>query len=480
MLGRPLIDEMPLPVNEPVDKFAVIAVNRFGLGAKPGELRAAADDPKHWLKSQIRTSVTGNPPELRTPDVFVEVRALLRARREQARSGKAESGANAGNSYGRTVRRHYLEQVGRRYRQAASTTAPFRERLVHFWSNHFAVSADKQPIPALAGLYEDEAITPHVGGSFADMLLAAERHPAMILYLDNQRSVGPNSSLGKRANRRGGEQRLGLNENLAREILELHTLGVDGGYTQTDVSRFAEALTGWSIGGASDRGRFAGGTPGTFEFRVAIHEPGAKTLLGKRYAEDGLGQGERMLEDLAAHPSTARHLASKLARHFVADEPPAALVDRLAAVYLANDGQLGPVYEALIDADDPWRSLHAKYKTPHDFVVSTFRAFDHVPDNGRTTAATLDLLGQAPWRPGSPAGWPDSVNEWGGADALYKRIEWSNTVARVAANRRDPVALGDSALGSAFSQRSRQSVARAESRLQGTTLLLASPDFQRR
>ena len=468
------------PVNKPADKFAVIAVNRFGLGAKPGELGAAADDPKHWLKAQLDASAAGGSPALRTPEVFVEVRALLRARREQAHSGESERGTDTRNSYGRTVRRHYLEQVGRRYRRAASTTAPFRERLVHFWSNHFAVSADKQPIPALAGLYEDEAIRPHIGGSFADMLFAAEQHPAMILYLDNQRSVGPNSPLGKRTNRRGGERSFGLNENLAREILELHTLGVDGGYTQSDVSRFAEVLTGWSIGGASDRGRFADGTPGRFEFREAVHEPGAKSVLGKRYAEDGFGQGKQVLRDLALHPSTARHVALKLARHFVADQPSAAVVERLAKAYLENDGQLIPVYEALIDAREPWESLQTKYKTPHDFVVSTYRACDYVPDNNRSTAATLDLLGQAPWRPGSPAGWPDSAHDWGGADALYKRIEWSNTVARIADNRSDPVALGDAALGSAFSARSRRSIARAESRLQGTTLLLASPDFQRR
>jgi len=471
-------------VNKAVHKSTVIAVNRFGLGAKPGELRAVADDPRRWLKAQLAPGAAGASPELRTPEVFAEVRERLRARREQAQSREPEAAANNRNdnrnTYARTVRRHYLEQVGQRYRRAASTAAPFRERLVHFWSNHFAVSADKQPIPALAGLYEDEAIRPHVGGSFAELLFAAERHPAMILYLDNQRSVGPNSPLGKRANRRSRERSFGLNENLAREILELHTLGVDGGYTQADVSRFAEVLTGWSIGGASDRGRFADGTPGTFEFREAIHEPGSKTLLGKRYAEDGLGQGEQVLRDLALHPSTARHLALKLARHFVADEPPAATVDRLASAYLENDGQLVPVYEALIDAEESWDSLQAKYKTPHDFVVSTYRAFDYVPDNNRGTAATLDLLGQAPWRPGSPAGWPDSARDWGGADALYKRIEWSNTVARIAGNRADPVALGDSALGSAFSERSRRSVARAESRLQGTTLLLASPDFQRR
>ena len=180
--------------------------------------------------------------------------------------------------YGRTVRRHYVDQAQARYRIAAATDAPFFERLVHFWTNHFAVSADKQPVPAIAGLYEQEAIRPNITGKFADLLIAAEQHPAMILYLDNQRSIGPNSAAGRRANRRQNERNIGLNENLAREILELHTLGVDGGYTQDDVTTFAKVITGWSIGGGENR-RFAEGEPGEFHFRDAIHEPGAKRAI---------------------------------------------------------------------------------------------------------------------------------------------------------------------------------------------------------
>jgi len=302
----------------------------------------------------------------------------------------------------------------------------------------------------------------------------------MIVYLDNQRSIGPDSTLGKRANRRRSGQQFGLNENFAREILELHTLGVDGGYTQQDVTSFANVLTGWSIGGSNDKGHFADGEPGKFEFREIIHEPGSQYILGRKYSGRGVDQGEAVLQDLASHPSTAHFLATKLARHFVADEPPGELVDRLASVYLKSGGELSSVYEALIDAADPWLDTYAKYKTPHDFVISTLRAFDHVPDNPRFIVGALDLMGQTPFRPGSPEGWPDTAAQWGGADALYKRIEWSNTVARVVGSRVNPVELGYAALGSEFNPETRKAVSRAESLAQGITLFLASPDFQRR
>ena len=461
-------------------KRAIIAANRFGLGARPGELERIARGPEAWLLEQI-DGPSRLPAEIRDlPDsasVFEEVQDVRRSQRAAKRD---EPAADIVERYGRVVRRHYLEQTAAKYRTAARTDTPFHERLVHFWSNHFAVSADKQPLPAIAGLFENEAIRPNVGGNFIELLRAAEQHPAMIVYLDNQRSIGPDSTLGKRANRRRSGQQFGLNENLAREILELHTLGVDGGYTQQDVTSFAKVLTGWSIGGTNDKGRFADGEPGKFEFREIIHEPGSQYVLGRKYSGRGIDQGEAVLQDLASHPSTARFLATKLARHFVADEPPGELVDRLASVYLESGGELSSVYEALIGATEPWLDAYAKYKTPHDFVISTLRAFDHVPDNPRFIVGALDLMGQTPFRPGSPEGWPDTAEQWGGADALYKRIEWSNTVARVVGARVDPVELGDAVLGSAFNPETRKAVSRAESLAQGTTLFLASPDFQRR
>ncbi|MGB5334866.1 MAG: DUF1800 domain-containing protein [Woeseiaceae bacterium] len=460
---------------------AAIASNRFGLGARPGDIARVAANPRAWLLDQV--AGPSRLPALirdlpRSDAVLIEVQKVRREQRKMRRSKDPD--VDIVKVYGKLVRRHYVEQAATRYRVAADSDTPFHERLVHFWSNHFALSAEKQPMPAIAGLFENEAIRPNVTGKFVDLLLAAEQHPAMILYLDNQRSIGPNSTLGKRANRRRSEQEFGLNENLAREILELHTLGVNGGYDQDDVVSFAKVITGWSIGGANDKGRFADGDPGRFEFRENIHEPGPHTILGKQYRASGLDQGEAVLHDLALHPSTARFLATKLARHFVADEPPAALIDRLAATYLDSGGDLPAVYESLIMAAEPWANTHGKYKTPHDFVISALRAFNHTPENPRFIIGALDLMGQTPFRPGSPEGWPDTSLQWGGADGLYKRIEWSNTVARVVGSRVNPVELGDAVLGPAFDPETRKAIGRAESFSQGVTLLLASPDFQRR
>lgn len=457
---------------------AVIAASRFGLGARPGDLARIERNPHAWLLDQLSGPVR-LPREIQdlpvSADVLIEVQDVRREQRE-ARNANQDIVMR----YGQLVRRHYIDQANARYVVAAETEHPFHERLVHFWSNHFAVSADKQPVPAIAGLFENEAIRPNVAGKFIDLLMAVEKHPAMIVYLDNQRSIGPGSQLGQRANRRRSDQQFGLNENLAREILELHTLGVDGGYSQQDVTTFAKVITGWSIGGASERGRFADGDPGKFEFRELIHEPGRQTILGKTYKQSGVDQGEAVLADLATHPSTARYVSTKLARHFVADEPPAELIERMTATFLESGGDLSSVYEIMVTAPESWAEQFAKYKTPHDFVISSLRAFKHTPDNPRFIIGALDLMGQAPWRPGSPAGWPDTAEAWGGADALYKRIEWSNTVARVVGSRVNPVDLGNAILGNAFNPETRKAVSRAESLSQGMTLFLASPDFQRR
>ncbi len=458
---------------------AVIAASRFGLGARPGELATIDRNPEKWLLNQL--SGPSRPHrEIRRLPASDEVLVAVQALKREQRAARKDGNDDVVKTYGRTVRRHYMDQTSARYRAAAETDLPFHERLVHFWSNHFAISADKQPVPAIAGLYENEAVRPNVSGKFVDLLFAVEKHPAMILYLDNQRSVGPGSSVGKRANRRQREQQVGLNENLAREILELHTLGVDGGYSQQDVMGFAKVITGWSIGGESERGRFGGGVPGKFEFRENIHEPGSQVLLGNRYAQKGVEQGEAVLRDLASHPSTARFIATKLARHFVSDDPPDSIVTRLADTYLESGGDLPSVYEALIRSKEAWLQVFNKYKTPHDFVISTLRAFRHTPDKARFVTGALDLMGQTPYRPGSPAGWPDTAAQWGGADALYKRVEWSNTVAQIIGKRVNPVDLGNSVLGAAFDPETRKAVARAETVTQGLTLFLASPDFQRR
>ena len=234
----------------------------------------------------------------------------------------------------------------------------FVERLVAFWSNHFAVSVAKgQGLRATAGAFEREAIRPHVLGKFSDLLIAVESHPAMIFYLDNQRSIGPGSNAGRFDGK-------GLNENLAREILELHTLGVDGGYAQPDVTALARIITGWSFAEAGSET----GEPGAFLFKANWHEPGVHNLLGKNYPQAGRAQGEAALRDLARHPSTARHIATKLARHFVADAPPPDLVDALAKAFRDSDGDLAVVTAALVTHDRAWSAPPTKIRDPNEFV----------------------------------------------------------------------------------------------------------------
>ena len=305
---------------------AEIAVLRFGLGARPGDLTAAAQEPRAWLMSQIKGPVplAVNAPLAPSDQIFA---GLLAARDERQKMKQASAAESADakvvfNAVREAYQPHYRAQVLARAQSAALTSRPFAERLVHFWSNHFAVSADKGVVYGLAGTLENEAIRPHVAGRFVDLLTAVEQHPAMIAFLDNQYSVGKDSMAATRvaARFRGADtgqpkRQFGINENLAREILELHTLGVNGGYSQTDVTSFAQIITGWSIGGG--KGRLAGGVPGRFYLRDNLHEPGAKVFLGKTYNEEGQRQGEAVLADLARHPETARFIATKLVRHFV-------------------------------------------------------------------------------------------------------------------------------------------------------------------
>lgn len=501
---RPMI---PVAITTaPANAAGAIATNRFGLGARPGEIDAAARDPRGWLLAQVRApyvpppALSGLSPSHEVLASFLDARETRAAAKQALENRLRSSGGDADRDragspdnaptgdpaakLAQGVRQrllpHHVAQVSARTRLALMTDASFRERLVHFWSNHFAVSVDKPICLGLAGAMENEAIRPHVTGNFTDLLLAVERHPAMIVYLDNQRSVGPGSPMGERAGRRSAAQgaRLGINENLAREILELHTLGVDGGYTQQDVTTFARVITGWSIGGG--RGRLASGTPGAYTFREPLHEPGVKTVLGRRYSQDGEAQGVAVLKDLARHPATAKHLATKLARHFVADDPPAPLVDRLARTYSKHDGELLPVYEVLVASDEAWAERPAKFKTPQDFAFSALRAFDVVPKETRLLLAPFELLGQPQFRPGSPAGWPDRAQDWDGADALMKRIEWSVALAERLGESRAAPEAATNALGGYATERLRTALTRAASGSQALALLLMSPEFQRR
>ena len=472
---------------------AAIAANRFGLGARPGDIERIAGDPRGALRAQL----AGAAPLLddaSLPDSakVIERAAELRMERRQLNrqqagdandSSEAASDARALGKLPALLRPLYIADAGARVRAGVGSDRAMLERLVHFWSNHFAVSIDKQAVLGIAGAFEREAIRPHVLGSFHDLLLAVEQHPAMLLYLDNAQSAGPHSEAAARASRRAvsstaPRQKPGINENLAREILELHTLGVNGGYTQADVTEFAKVISGWSIGGGE--GRFRGGEPGRFYFREALHEPGTRQLLGRSYRDHGHAQGIDVLRDLAAAPETSQHIATKLCRHFIADDPPSATVDRVARVFLATSGDLPSVYDALIDAPEAWSQPFAKYKTPSDFIFSSWRALQLPVPEGAKAIAPFELLGQRQFSPGSPAGWPDRAADWNGSASLLKRIEWSDQIGERIGTRIAAAALAPQALGDTLGDHTRLSVARAESGAQALTLLLASPEFMRR
>jgi uncharacterized protein (DUF1800 family) len=316
----------------------------------------------------------------------------------------------------------------------------------------------------MAGAYEREAIRPHVLGRFVDMLLVVESHPAMLYYLSNAESVGPNSIAGIIRNR-------GLNENLAREALELHTLGVRSGYTQADVTNFAKVLTGWTVmlPGVAKYG-------GLFVFAPRAHEPGDQVILGKRYPDTGQEQGRAVLADLARHPATARHIAEKLARHFVADESPLPLVDKLAKSFNDSGGDLKELARTLILAEESWTSKRTKLKRPGEWHIAAMRLAGAQGNVGRFMKGQA-LLGEPLWRPPAPIGFSDYQAAW--IDGLSQRADMANNFASRVADRLDPAALLEQGLGPLASTETRNTVARAGSRAQALALLLMAPGFLR-
>jgi uncharacterized protein (DUF1800 family) len=356
------------------------------------------------------------------------------------------------------------------------------------------VSADKGNVRQVCGAYEREAIRAHVLGRFGDMLLAAESHPAMLVYLDNARSIGPDSIAGLR-------QKRGLNENLAREILELHTLGVRSVYTQEDVTRFANVITGWTrvpfrqdaalaSEASGQRGNSMVRAPdtrpepdssargGEFEFNARMHQPGSQSVIGRIYPDAGVEQGRAVLATLAQHPATAKHVATKLVRHFVADEPPPALVERLSKRFLATQGDLKAVSKELVTAPEAWEAPRAKLKRPGEWIIGTLRAVGVTPPEIGPMMQAHNLLGEPLWRPSAPKGFPDESAPW--LDGLAQRLDIANQFARRAGGEADPREVFEEALAPLASTETRQAITRAESRPQALALLFMAPEFQRR
>ncbi len=473
---------------------AAIAANRFGLGARPTE--AGIANPRSWLKNQI-SSFEPSPPELAGQPARAEIAAEFREyqldrkdRREAKKAAAMQSDQEAIDpakieKVVNNLRVRYVAAADARVDAALASDTPFAERLVHFWSNHFAVSIDKLPVLALGGDFEFNAIRPNVMGKFSDLLIAAVTHPAMLLYLDQAQSIGPNSPLAARIAARRNKE-LGLNENLAREILELHTLGVRTAYTQADVTEFARALTGYTVGGMTkgpvQRLLLQNGKPGDSLFFEPIHEPGDRRIMGKVYGERGAAQAKAIFADIATHPATAKHIATKLAAHFVADVPPPLLVARLEKAFLQSGGDLPTIYRALIDSPEAWAPQPAKFKSPWDWVISSLRALDvrEMSTRNRQSVAMFNQLGQPIWKPGSPAGYADTAENWAGGAALMRRVEIASRLAERSANRVDARTLAPRVLAGQLGKTTTESIARAESPSQGLALMLLSPEFLRR
>ncbi|MBB4397448.1 DUF1800 family protein [Bradyrhizobium sp. ERR14] len=482
---------------------AVLALHRFGMGPRPGSIAALGSDPRGALIAEldrplVLAAAASLPSSAKAYRIVADANARRTARAKQAQQqakkqqmasaptaaddqaqpqlqtqGQAGQEKDAAEMAAKQAadaipdpgRPMYLQEAKLRTEAALAADIGFAERLVWFWSNHFCVSANR--IQSMSGAYEREAVRANALGRFVDLLLAVEGHPAMLFYLDNLGSMGANSTAG--INRSSG-----LNENFAREIMELHTLGVRSGYTQDDVINFANVLTGWTLvppGADPQHG-------GEFTFNPRLHEPGGQTVLGKRYEQEDVEQGRAVLRDLATHPATATHVATKLARHFVADEPPPALVEQMAKVFRDTDGDLKQVATLMVSSDEAWRAPPSKLKRPGEWVVGMVRATGITQVDPVRFTGGQELLGEALWRPPAPKGYPDDEASW--IDGVGRRLDVANNFAERITGMADPQAIIEDVFASQIAPEVKQAVGRAESRQQALALLFMSADFQRR
>jgi len=472
---------------------AVLALQRFGMGPRPGSIAAIESDPRGALIAELDRPLVAQISASMLPssakafrtvadaNARRQAKAIVATKQEAAKrqqmaeapamsegvmpatSAMAEKmAADAIPDPGRAI---YLQEAKVRTEAALSAEVGFAERLVWFWSNHFCISANK--IRSMSGAYEREAIRPHVLGKFVDMLLAAEGHPAMLFYLDQAASMGANSVSGINRTR-------GLNENLAREILELHTLGVRSGYTQDDVIAFANVLTGWTFVPPADNPEHGG----EFIFNPRLHEPGPQKVIGKTYEDEAVEQGRAVLRDLAAQPATAAHIANKLARYFIADVPPPPLVERMAGVFLDTGGDLKEVARTMVSSPESWDLSAKKLKRPNEWVVGMVRATGIVQVDAERFTGGQALLGEPLWRPSSPKGFPDDEASW--IDGVGRRLDVANNFAERVTATADPQNIIEDVFASTVSDEVKQAVGRAESRQQALALLFMSAEFQRR
>lgn len=452
--------------------IATRAAIRFGTGlspvlAPPADAGAMIDALAGPDEAQARFPVAG------LAEIWPLIAELAAARR--ARKAVEEGGAARYKQVTSAIKDMQLAGLRARLMRAVRTRDGFRERLTWFWADHFTVRAKNVRFRAGPATYVEEAIRPHVGGRFADMLRAAAIHPVMLTYLDQNNSIGPMSPAGLRRSR-------GLNENLAREILELHTLGVGARFTQADVTEFAELLTGLTF--TVDDG---------FRFRPRWAEPGAEHVLGKRYGGDRRASADDIfaaLDDIARAPATAAHLARKLAVHFVSDDPDPGLVAAMTDAYMAHDGELARVYEAMLAHPAAWENPGAKARQPFEFIAASLRALGTSETRlaalkkgeiKRLILRPLARMGQPYEEPPGPDGWPEAADAWITPPALAERISWAMHVKALhGAPLPAPRAFARAALGPEVSDDLVAAVRMAESKRAGVGIVLASPAFNRR
>lgn len=441
---------------------SLLELIRFGYGPKGSGGIAPGGVDADRLLAQLASPDPGRD-RLARPGLAPRL-ALLAATRTERDAFKA--GGPRTNVALKALQQMQREDTLSWVPEAAAADQGFRERLVNFWANRLTVASTRGDLVYMISPFRDEAVRPHVTGRFADMLLASVWHPAMLLYLDQARSVGPASRYGLR-------RRVGLNENFARELLELHSMAT--GYTQADVTEAARLLAGLTVGAEGS------------SFDAERAEPGQKHILGTSYGE-GAAEIARFVEDLAMRPETAASLSRALAGHFLSDIPPEGLVEKMARAYVRSGGDLLTVYRTL--AEDPASAdpVLQKIRAPHEFVVASLRAFDQTgaisdpaaPKGGVRAEAALDQMGQPVFRPKGPDGWPDTAREWISPPYMVARLDWAERLARLFAERAEPVALAERLLGALAHPDTLLAVAQAEQRWEGVAVLLGSPDFMRR
>lgn len=453
-----------------------MAAIRFGVGLSPGVGAPQSVDAMMALLAgpDRAAEAFAIPPFAQaepSPATFRLASLAVRDAPDDAAKAAAEAARDRLREDGREmVGRNLAMEIGR----SVTTEDGLRERLTRFWADHFTVRAVSGVARNLVSPYVEEAIRPNLTGRFGDMLKAAVTHPMMLIYLDQHLSVGPNSRTAERTGR-------GLNENLARELLELHTLGVGGRYDQRDVRELAELLTGLTYTARTG-----------FRFRAQNAEPGAETVLGVSYGggDPSLDDILRALDDIARHPDTARHIARKLAVHFIGPEPDTDLIDMMAARYLESDGRLLPVYEAMLRHDAAWAPEYRKVKPPLDFIASAMRALGVDPamirgaslqDVRRVIYRPMQVMGQTWQAPVGPDGWPEEDEAWVTPQGMAGRITWAMTAPQALLDDLpDPRDFVRVALGPTPPDAVLFAAQAAESRSDGIGVILASAAFQRR